>query len=282
MTDGSAGAGPAGTAGRCLAAWELSPDGPARDDDGAVALPVRTRSGERAVLRISRPGNDHEHLALRLWAGRGAVRLLRAEPAERAVLVERTAEPDLHELPVLESCRVLGELVGALARPPRPPFPGLSEAARRWQAELEQDTDLDARFPRRFRLQAVKSLERMRREDLDAVLVHRDLHRGAVRAARRAPWLAAGADPVLGTREFALVPGLWHPTEETGHGGALAGALAERAEALALAADADAERIRAWALVRWTVAARRQTRASGGGRGATRLVELCKAVQRGA
>ena len=285
MRDESTGGARAGIAGRWLSAWELRPDGPVRDEDGALALPVRARSGERAVLRISRPGNEHEHLALRLWGGGGAVRLLRAEPADRAMLVERVADRDLYELPVLESCRVLGELVRTLARPPRPPFPRLSEAARRWRTELEGDTGLDARFPRRFRLQAVKSLERMLREDLDAVLVHRDLHRGSVRAARRAPWLAAGADPVLGTREFALVPALWHPAEETGHGADLATALADRVEALALAADADPGRIRAWAVVRWTVAARQEVPGPGDPAAAartTRLVQLCKAVQRGA
>lgn len=285
MTHGSTDA--ARTAGRCLSAWELRPDGPGRNDDGALAVPVRTPGGERAVLRISRPGNEHEHLALRLWGGRGAVRLLRAEPADRAVLVERAGDRDLHGLPVLESCRVLGELVRTLARPPRPPFPRLSEAARRWRTELEQGTDLDARFPRRFRLQAVQSLERMLRDELDAVLVHRDLHRGSVRAAPRGPWLATGADPVLGTPEFALVPALWHPGEETGHGGALAAALADRVEALALAADADAGRIRAWAVVRWTQAAQRAGRGHGEHPGAaeartTRLVQLCKAVQKGA
>lgn len=273
-------------AARYLSAWELVPDGPGRDDGGALALPVRTRAGEPAVLRLSpaRPGAEHEHLALRLWAGRGAVRLLRAEPADRVLLLERTSDRDLHALPVLEACRVLGELTGALVRPPRPPFPRLSAAADRWHAELAAATDLDARFPRRFRLQAVKNLERLRRDDLDAALVHQDLHHGAVRAARRSPWLAAGADPVLGTPEFALVPALWLRAEEGGHGGALAAALEDRIEALALAADADAERLRAWALVRFTVAARDEaTRPTGvPHRGISRLVQLCKAVQKGA
>ncbi|MFI7481750.1 aminoglycoside phosphotransferase family protein [Kocuria sp. M1R5S2] len=273
-----------GSAARYLSAWRLRPDGTPRDDDGALELPVRTRSGEPAVLRISRSGNDHEHLALRLWGGCGAVRLLRAEPADRALLLERTEDRDLRELPELESCRVLGELVRALARPPRPPFARLSEAAGRWQEELEADAGLDSRFPRRFRLQAAKNLSRLRRDELDAALVHRELHHGAVHAARRAPWLATGAVPVLGTPEFALVPALGHPAAEAAHGGTRAAALADRIEALALAAQADPERLRAWALVRWTVAARRASRGPGDRPAPEtgRLVQLCKAVQRGA
>lgn len=277
---------PAGLADRYTTAWELVPDGRARGDAGALVLPVRTRAGEPAVLRLSppRPGAEHEHLALRVWAGRGAVRLLRAEPADRALLLERTADRDLHDLPVLEACRVLGELTRVLARPARPPFPRLSATARRWQTELEGAADLDARFPRRFRLQAVKSLERLRRDELDAALVHQDLHYGAVRASARAPWLATGADAVVGTPEFALVPALWHRADEAGHGGVLAAALADRMEALALAAGADDERLRAWALVRCAMAARDEVARPTGAphREISRLVQLCKALQRGA
>ncbi len=277
---------PAGLAERYTAAWDLVPDGRAGDDGGALVLPVRTRAGEPAVLRLApdRPGAEHEHLALRVWGGRGAVRLLRAEPADRALLLERTADRDLHGLPVLEACRVLGELTRTLARPPRPPFPLLSRTARRWQAELAEATELDARFPRRFRLQAVTALERLRRDELDTALVHQDLHYGSVRASARAPWLATGADAVVGTPEFALVPALWHRLEEAGHGGALAAALADRMEALVLAAGADEERLRAWTLVRCAVAARDETVRPGGAahRAVSRLVQLCKAVQRGA
>ena len=117
--DGRPPAVPAGLADRYTAAWGLVPDGRARDDDGALVLPVRTRAGEPAVLRLCppRPGAEHEHLALRVWAGHGAVRLLRAEPADRALLLERTADRNLNDLPVLEACRVLGEISRVLARP---------------------------------------------------------------------------------------------------------------------------------------------------------------------
>lgn len=269
-------------ASRYRAAWELAAAGEPALQDGVLRQPVATAAGEPAVLRISPPGagSEHEHLALRLWGGRGAVRLLRAEPAERALLLERTGPQDLTGLPELQACRVLGELVRTLSRPPRPPFPRLSDAARQWSEDLGAATELDAHLPRRFRLQAVAALRRLRREELDRVLVHRDLHPGAVHAADRAPWLATGADPLIGTPEFALVPALWDRTEDAGHGGALE----ERIEALALAADADPERVRAWALVRFTVAARQEARRPTGAahRRPSRLVQLSKAVQKGA
>lgn len=268
-----------GLARRYAAAWELAPDGDPRTDGDALVQDVTTAAGESAVLRLSPPRavTGHEHLALRLWGGRGAVRLLRAEPADRALLLERTRPEDLHALPVLEACRVLGELARTLARPPRPPFPRLSQLARGWQAELADAAELDARFPRRFRLQAVSALRRLRRDELDAALLPADLDHAAVRAAERAPWLAVRAEPLLAVPEFSLVPALRQRTAGAVHGGALAAALEERIGALALAADADPERLRAWALVRLVLAARREP-----GADPSRLVQLCKAVQRGA
>lgn len=265
-------------------AWQLLPDGPPVLDDDALARPVRTAAGEPAQLRVlrPRPGDGHDHLALRQWNGRGTVRLLRADPAAGVLLVERTRDRDLGSLRGDEACRVLGELVAGLARPPRPPFPALSALAAEWSARLEDGTDLDARFPRRFRLQAATALRRLRRDPLDTALLPGDLVPTAVRAADRAPWLAVRARPRLATVEWALVPGLWPPGDDPR--GPRPGELADRAEALALAAGADPDRVRAWAVVRVAVAAAEQAGRPGAEpvRELGRLVRLAKALQSGA
>ena len=56
----------------------------------AVVVPVVTASGERAVVKfgLPHPESAHEHLALRAWAGDGAVRLLRADPRRGVLLLE--------------------------------------------------------------------------------------------------------------------------------------------------------------------------------------------------
>ena len=66
-----------------LQRWELTPDGPARHGVCALVLPVRRGGGEAAVLKVAWPHPEarHEHLALQLWGGHGAVRLLAADPA---------------------------------------------------------------------------------------------------------------------------------------------------------------------------------------------------------
>ena len=85
----------------------------------ALVLPVRTETGEPAVLKLGWPHPEatYEHLALRAWAGEGAVRLLRADPRRQVMLLER-AEPghDLHQLPIVEACEVIAGLYAEAAR----------------------------------------------------------------------------------------------------------------------------------------------------------------------
>ena len=50
MTDDGAARLRAGLAERYLAAWQLAPDGRFRDDDGALALPVRPRADRKSVV----------------------------------------------------------------------------------------------------------------------------------------------------------------------------------------------------------------------------------------
>src|SRR5688572_24368837 len=75
-----------------LEEWDLRPDGLSMHGYCSLVLPVETGAGEQAVLKLSFDGDDeseHEALALRHWDGRGAVRMLRADPGRRALLLER-------------------------------------------------------------------------------------------------------------------------------------------------------------------------------------------------
>jgi Aminoglycoside/hydroxyurea antibiotic resistance kinase len=95
-----------------LAEWELTPDGEPAHGFASIVLPVRASGGAPAVLKIGFPDveSEHEHLALRRWGGDGAVRLLRAEPRRRAMLLERLHRRDLNELWDVEACEVIAGL----------------------------------------------------------------------------------------------------------------------------------------------------------------------------
>ena len=110
-----------------LEEWELAREG---DDVWhgfcSAVLPVRTPTGGRAVLKVSFDGDDeglHEGLALQHWAGRHTVRLLRADPGRRALLLERLTRRDLTSMPVLDACTVVAEtgLAGEAGRDPDRP-----------------------------------------------------------------------------------------------------------------------------------------------------------------
>src|SRR5689334_14254414 len=77
--------------------WELRPDGEPLHGFTAIVVPVVTRNGLMAVLKVGFPDDESalEHLALTRWEGNGAVRLLRADPHRRALLLEHLRGTDL-------------------------------------------------------------------------------------------------------------------------------------------------------------------------------------------
>ena len=70
--------------------WGLTIDGHPWHGYIGLVVPVR-RGDELCALKISWIDDEtrHEALALRLWNGQGAVRLLEAEDTEGALLLER-------------------------------------------------------------------------------------------------------------------------------------------------------------------------------------------------
>ncbi|MGN6301375.1 MAG: aminoglycoside phosphotransferase family protein, partial [Angustibacter sp.] len=88
--------------------WSLEPSGPVGTGWTSLVVPV-TREGSRLALKLVWPhveGRD-EALALRHWDGRGAVRLVQADPSRWAMLLE-ALDParDLRTLDVDSACEV--------------------------------------------------------------------------------------------------------------------------------------------------------------------------------
>lgn len=75
-----------------LERWELTPDGSPMHGVTALVLPVVLRAdGTRAVLKLQLLDAESagEPVALRVWDGDGAVRLLDHDPATHTMLLER-------------------------------------------------------------------------------------------------------------------------------------------------------------------------------------------------
>lgn len=270
--------------GELLEQWQLSPEAGVAHGQNAVVVPVRTRAGEAAALKVGWPHREavHEHLALRAWAGEGAVRLLRADPRRGALLLER-ADPgaDLHQLEVVQACEVVAGLYARLHRPPLPQLDRLSAEAARWAEELQalRGTPL---APRRFVDQAARLAADFAADPgTDAALLHGDLHYANVLAAGREPWLVIDPHPLAGDPAFEVAPLLRNRWAGAATSDDLRGALLDRLYAVVDTAGLDEDRVRDWVVVREMVNVLWASREPGLDRElVTRSTTVVKAVQR--
>ncbi len=256
-----------------LAAWNLTldPDAPGAPwtGHGALVLPVRRHTLRPAVLKLTWPHLEarHEHLALRLWDGAGAVRLHAASPPDGALLLERLdADRPLTLEPVLDACVAVGGLLRALDRPATPQFDAVAVKAEHWDGTLAAPV---AAVPRRLQVQARSHLRRLVDSAPEPRLVHEDLHDGNVLAplpddgpsgaapdarrghvARRGRWLAIDPKPVAGEGAYAVAPIVWNRPEVTAAAHNARIHVRLRADVVAEAAGLDEERVRAWTFVR--------------------------------
>ena len=242
--------------------WALTPDGATRWGVCAVVVPVTGPEGP-AALKATWPHLEarDEHLALRAWSGLGAVRLLRADPRRFALLLERLdAARDLSATPVDEACAVIGDLLAQLSRPALLQTPSLSGyVARQLATDVggtpgrhptlpPRATDV---LPRRFLDQGRRlAADLVADPDVDADLLHTDLHFANVLGSDRQPWLALDPKPMAGDRAFEVAPALWNRADELGSGSALRWSLRRRVDIVCEHAGIDVDRARAWTIVR--------------------------------
>lgn len=249
-----------------LAEWELSLDGEAMYGECALVHRVVTRGGEPGVLKIGWPHweADHEHLALRHWAGRGAVRLLRADPRRYAMLLEPAdAGRDLNALGDLEACEAAARLYARLHILAPPRLRLLSEQTARWSAELLA-LPVSAPLPRRYVEQAAGLARDLAGDPgCDGRLIHTDLHYDNVLASWRAAdrtegpgggadeeWLAIDPKPLSGDPHHEVAPLVWNRWEDLVATGDVHGAVRARFHTVVDNAGLDEQRARDWVIVR--------------------------------
>jgi streptomycin 6-kinase len=233
-----------------LEEWELTGDGLMMHGYVALVVPVRTAGGAPAALKVSFPDeeSEHEHLALQRWGGRGAVRMLRADPHRSAMLLERLHQERLLEVWDLEACEIVAGLYGLLHVPALPQLRLLTSYVERWAGEM-QALPRNAPLPRRLVEQAI-SLSHDFVADPASVgtMIHGDLHYENVMASDRAPWLAIDPKPMSGDPHYELAPMLWNRFDELA--GDVRAGVRRRFHALVDHAGLDEHRARDWVVVR--------------------------------
>lgn len=228
--------------------WDLRVDGTAACGNCAIVVPVLAQ-GQRAVLKVQFPHweAETEHLALRAWAGNGAVQLLRADPRRFALLLERLEPRDLTTIDALDACEIVGGTYKRLHVPAGPQFRTLSGELKRWVERFRQ-LPASAPVPHRYVEQAISLAEDFITDPAtDGRLIHTDLHYENMLAADREPWLVIDPKPLSGDPHFEVAPLIWNRWDEVSD---VRFAVRQRFWTAIDAAGFDEDRARNWVIVR--------------------------------
>ncbi|MFF9269676.1 aminoglycoside phosphotransferase family protein [Streptomyces rochei] len=227
--------------------WGLRLDGSAMHGWAALVLPVVAGDGTPAVLKLQilDAETEGEPVALRLWDGDGAVRLLDHDPATGTMLLERL-DPTrtlAHVADSREAALVVARLLAHLTATPAPP--GLRHLGDIARGMLERTPRALERVPDPADRRLIADCAAAVREVVDEPgdrLLHWDLHYENVLGSERAAWLAIDPKALAGDPAFDLMPALDNRYEP--------GETRWRFDAMTDVLGLDRERARAWTLGR--------------------------------
>ena len=196
----------------CAARWSLKVGAPYASLSYNYAAPAEGPRGERLALKLGLPVPEllSEIEALRLFDGRGSVRLFEADPKLGALLLERL-EPGTRLVELCEAdddaaTSAAAEVMRRLRRtaPQAHTFPTVAE----WGEGFKR---LRARFgggtgplPPRLVEEAEAVFADSPADSAEHVLLHGDLHHGNVLAAGREPWLAIDPKGLVGEPAYEV------------------------------------------------------------------------------
>ncbi|MBT2439639.1 hydroxyurea phosphotransferase [Streptomyces sp. ISL-36] len=200
-------------AARWLDRWGLRQTGPSMYGAASLVLPVtRTSDGTRAALKMRLVDEESagEAAGLRMWGGRGSVRLLDEDPETGTLLLERLDEG--RHLSTLgdtrQATRILAELLARLVAVPAPAgLRRLADIAAAMLVDVPEAAGRLGEEDARLLKDCAAAVREVVGEPGDRLL-HWDLHTDNILAADREPWLAIDPKPLVGDPGFDLMPAL--------------------------------------------------------------------------
>jgi streptomycin 6-kinase len=187
--------------------WGLTLTTPFDSDEVSCAwvAVVAREDGSSAVLKVGMPHleGEHEIQGLRFWDGDPTVRLIEADDAANAMLLER-CEPGTHlrELAEADQDAVIAGLLRRLWRPPpaENPFRAQSALMAHWREETMADAE---RWSDAGPVGAgLELLQDLSANTASTVLLATDLHAGNVLRAQREAWLVIDPKPFVGDAAY--------------------------------------------------------------------------------
>jgi streptomycin 6-kinase len=243
---------------RYLDAWDLQLGEPYPGGSISYVAPVRTADGADAVLKLSYPHREAvgEATALQWWDGHGAIRLLRHDAEDWALLVER-CDPGLQlteaELPAEERLTIAAELLAGLWErgiPLHTQLESVGDVCREWADLVEERMRLLAPpYDPGLVARGVDLLRTLPQSTHRTVVVHGDFNPGNILSATRTPWLVIDAKPMIGDPGYDPCPLLMQVDPPFDHAdpGAL---LRDRTDLVSAILGEPPERLLAWCFAR--------------------------------
>ena len=185
------------------ARWELELGAASVDAGTGFVCFARHRDGRHRVLKVAFPHDEHLTgvEGMRIYAGRGCVRVLDTADGDTQVLMERVLPgTHLHEVgDEAEEVRIAAGVIRRLHRPPPavhtlPPHSSWVDKALARIAASDVDDSLLPRKLVRALETAVADLESLRRP----VVLHGDLHHENILRDDRLGWLAIDPKGLVG------------------------------------------------------------------------------------
>jgi streptomycin 6-kinase len=248
-------------AAECAQRWSLTILPPFASMSYNYVAPAVRADGTDAVLKLGVPNPEllTEIEALRLFDGRGIVRLLDADPERGALLLERLKPGTLLSSVTddEQATSIAAQVMQQLWRPvpPEHPFPTVA----RWAAGLQRLRDRFDGGTGPFPTTWVERAERLFAELIESmdepVLLHGDLHHYNILAAERQPWLALDPKGVVGEAAYEVGALLRNPCSRILGEPGVRRISARRLDQLAAELGFDRERLVGWGVAQAVLSA---------------------------
>ena len=238
----------------CARRWSLTV-GPPFPLSYSYVAPATRADGSPAVVKLGVPGVRELATgaeALRLAGGDGLVRLLDADLAVGALLLERVEPGDRLAVVAAKddqaATAVLVDVMRRIHRPVLEPsgFPTVADWGQAFVELRERHGGGTGPVPARLVEPAERLYAELVASSAPPVLLHGDLHHDNVLRSTRAGWLAIDPKGLLGEPAFEVGPLLHNPWQDLLTWPDPAQLLARRVDQLAEGLGVDRERVRAW------------------------------------
>jgi streptomycin 6-kinase len=247
----------------CAARWSLEVGPPFLPLSYNYVATVKRADGARLVLKVCFPDAEAatEREALRLFDGRGSVRLLDSDEGRSALLLE-CLEPGTR---LAEMCETDDEGATSFAasvmrslRRPAPEAHDFPSVARWGEGFGRHRTRFDGKtgpIPARLFEEAETLFRDLNNSAAEPVLLHGDLHHENILAARRESWLAIDPKGVVGEPAYEVGALLRNPNTRFLAWPNLARVMERRIRQLSEELGFERERVRGWGLSQAILAA---------------------------